>query len=62
MTEASVGPLQLEKHIFPKQVYRKYKTQSINTKPLEPNSLEKRWGIILHKEKAYTTKDISSQV
>jgi hypothetical protein len=32
--EKDVTPLQLEKHIFPKWVYRKYETWNTHTKPL----------------------------
>jgi hypothetical protein len=41
MTNISVGPPQLEKHIIPKWVYQKYETYNINMEPPEPNSLEK---------------------
>jgi hypothetical protein len=51
IVEGDVGPPQPKKHILPKWVYRKYKTQNIDTEPLKPNSLEKkiRWGINLHR-------------
>jgi hypothetical protein len=41
MTKGGVGPPQPEKYIPPKQVYQKYKTSSIDTKPLKPNSQKK---------------------
>jgi hypothetical protein len=44
MIETGVGPLQPEKHIIPKWVYRKYETYNKNIEQLEPNSLEKQMG------------------
>jgi len=44
MTEGGVGPFQLERHTFPKWVYQKYKTSSINKKPPKPNSPKKQMG------------------
>jgi len=41
MTKGGVGPFQLEKHILPKWVYKKYGTWSINIEPPKPNSLER---------------------
>jgi hypothetical protein len=44
MIVRGMGPLQPEKHIPPKRIYRKYETWSINMEPPKPNSLEKQMG------------------
>jgi hypothetical protein len=56
MIETSVGPFQLEKHTPSKWVYQKYETYNTNMEPHNPIPYKSKWGIILHKEKAYTTK------
>jgi len=49
MIKGDVGPLQVEKHIIPKWVYRNTKPRAHIWRHQIPTPWKNRWGIIFHR-------------